>query len=55
MFSIAALSHFEVAVSSIVIALAAFLILPRYRAIRVAEPIANIAAAPYRMGPAGPD
>ena len=43
MFSIAALSHFEVAVSSIVIALAAFLILPRYRAIRVAEPIANIA------------
>src|SRR3954454_15141974 len=43
MFSIAALSHFEVAVSSIVIARAAFLILPRHRAIRVAEPIANIA------------
>jgi hypothetical protein len=28
-----------------VIALAAFLILPRYRAIRVAEPIANIAVS----------
>jgi hypothetical protein len=45
MFSIAALSHFKVAVSSIVMALAAFLILPRYRAIRVAEPIANIAVS----------
>jgi hypothetical protein len=43
MFSIAALSHFEVAVSSIVIAGAAFLILPRHRSVRVAEPIANIA------------
>jgi hypothetical protein len=42
-FSALALSHFEVAVSSIVITLAAFLILPRHRAIRVAEPIANIA------------
>jgi hypothetical protein len=42
MFSVAALSHFEVAVSSIVIAPAAFLILPWYRARRVAEPIANI-------------
>jgi hypothetical protein len=43
MFSAAALSHFEVAVSSIVIARAAFLILPRHRSVRVAEPIANIA------------
>src|SRR5205807_3120966 len=42
-FSVAALSHFEVAVSSIVITRAAFLILPRHRARRVAEPVANIA------------
>src|SRR6266545_5468272 len=39
----AALSHFVVAVSSIVIARAAFLILPWHRACRVAEPVANIA------------
>jgi hypothetical protein len=42
-FSAAALSHFEVAVSSIVITRAAFLILPWHRPVRVAEPIANIA------------
>jgi hypothetical protein len=42
-FSVAALSHFVVAVSSIVIARAAFLILPWHRAVRVAEPVANIA------------
>src|SRR5438445_7849573 len=42
MFSAAALSHFEGAVSSIVIARAAFLILPWHRARRVAEPVANI-------------
>jgi hypothetical protein len=43
MFSVAALSHFEVAVSSIVITRAAFLILPWHRASSVAEPVANIA------------
>ena len=43
MFRVAALSHFVVAVSSVVIARAAFLIRPRHRARRVAEPIANIA------------
>src|SRR5258705_3798567 len=43
MFSVAALAHFEVAVSPIVIAGAAFLILPWHRPIRVAEPVANIA------------
>src|SRR5258708_19061236 len=43
MFSAAALAHFVVAISSIVIARTAFLILPWHRARRVAEPIANIA------------
>src|SRR3954447_13538708 len=42
MFRSAALSHFEVAVSSIVIAGAAFLILQWHRSVRVAEPVANI-------------
>ena len=41
--SVAALSHFVVAVSSIVIAPAAFLIRPWHRASSVAEPVANIA------------
>ena len=43
MFRVVALSHFVVAVSSVVIARAAFLIRPWHRAVRVAEPVANIA------------
>jgi len=42
MLHVAALSHFVVAVSSVVIARAACLILPWHRAVRVAEPVANI-------------
>ncbi|MCK1517356.1 hypothetical protein IVB22_33610 [Bradyrhizobium sp. 190] len=42
MFSVAVLSHFIVAVSSIVIAWAACLILPWHRTSSVAEPVANI-------------
>src|SRR4030095_5937387 len=41
-FSVDALAHFVVAVSPGVIAGAALLILPRHRARRVAEPVANI-------------
>ena len=50
MLGVAALSHFEVAVSSIMIARTAFLILQWHRARRVAEPIANIAVGTMTAG-----
>src|SRR5881397_1799396 len=50
MFSAAVLAHFVVAVSPGMIARATFLILPWHRAIRVAEPVANIAVCAVTAG-----